>query len=819
MFAPPPVQLSRAQIEARLAARRQSAVASGPLSPTASLGSATEDRAGSLHAATTAPTSPLPRRPSDNVSSSPILASPSSASRSRLEHPKSGASPLRPETAVQQRLPDGFGERPRRAPQPPRRSTAPPDEWFGPRAKTAPVLPPPPPPAQVVVPELPKTLPPPIPVKAAETVKEELPPPPIPAKSAKRSKARGADILRLLEEDPFNGGGSSLSKSNSKRKGKGKDVVGKGAEKSPSPSWRLSKEQLRQPAIALAKPPSPPVKVPEKRPSPPAGIVEERPVQPARAWTAPAATTERNIAMPAKESVVQAAITQPISMSPMDSSVKSTASSKASSKLSGVRGGRVDKASKRLSSDSSLRSALLDLDELYSFASPGTPPSKPTDGETNERSGSLSEIQLPWRRQRKGETMSMLLQSGFFPVGNEGKVNANMQLGVRLPPPPSILSKDLPATPSSIAGTPIELYQRSSQGALRSPPGALRSPPGALRSPPGAQRHSARAQRRPGNKRRSPLSHVATNSAKSSSSVLSAESEEMSPSRLSAIPEYAPSSENSPPPSGVTTPIATQIHLRGGSVVTVCPPEMNAWQRRIYVQGPIKLPKPVIVPRKNSVASLEPFQDAIDRVYQDALSIPRRRSDEQVVDDVCEFFDEYGFDEVGFEGDVIAGVDMLDEEMKDTSDSPDAEIERFSTPPAEPDASPLEKVVAKEVVEILSKPAPVPVPRAPRNDLESLRTRGIAYLAHRISHPPASQRHVRKDSLTLIPEEPTTVSSRAENEGSQSMPAVKESFRGDDVEELDGASSWLGLGIPGLHRSNSRTPGGQAQTLALGAMI
>ncbi len=252
-------------------------------------------------------------------------------------------------------------------------------------------------------------------------------------------------------------------------------------------------------------------------------------------------------------------------------------------------------------------------------------------------------------------------------------------------------------------------------------------------------------------------------------------------------------------------------------MVTVCPPELTAWQRSIYVQGPIKLPKPVIVPRKNSVASLEPFQEAIDQVYQDALNIPRRRSDEQVVDDVCEFFDDFGFDPVGFVGDYIVAVDIQDSETKELADMLDGEIERFSTPPAEPDVSPLEKVVAQEVVELVSKPPPAPIPRAPKNDMESLRTRGIAYLAHRISHPPANS-HVRKEWLTLIPEEPIPESTRAgNNDRNQRMPEVKSSFGPVEVDELDGASSWLGLGIPGLYRSNSKAS--RAQTLALSATM
>ena len=205
--------------------------------------------------------------------------------------------------------------------------------------------------------------------------------------------------------------------------------------------------------------------------------------------------------------------------------------------------------------------------------------------------------------------------------------------------------------------------------------------------------------------------------------------------------EYKSFSENSPPRSGTATPVAMQIQTRGGSVVTVTPPELTAWQRSIYIHGPIRLPKPVILPRKNSVASMEPFQEAIDRVYQDALFVPRRRSDDTVVDDVCEFFDDFRFDDIGSEGGLLAverSGSFGPDDVMDV-DELDGSIERFTTPPGfqfAGDVSPVERLVAKDVVEAsMSRPLVSPtvlepnVPLPPVETEETLRARGIARLS------------------------------------------------------------------------------------------
>ncbi|KAF2857845.1 hypothetical protein K470DRAFT_260385 [Piedraia hortae CBS 480.64] len=116
---------------------------------------------------------------------------------------------------------------------------------------------------------------------------------------------------------------------------------------------------------------------------------------------------------------------------------------------------------------------------------------------------------------------------------------------------------------------------------------------------------------------------------------------DVSPSRRT-VRKGSRASGNKSPYSGRSTPVATSIRLRGGSVVTVVPPEATAWQRSEYTQGPIAILQPVTLPRKNSVASLEVFEDAIEEAYQQAsYAGPRRPSDEDVVDDICDWFDDF----------------------------------------------------------------------------------------------------------------------------------------------------------------------------------
>ena len=736
MFAPPPVQLSRAEVEARLAARKENAEAAGSLNRSTS--TASDLKYSSLHRIDSrSPNSPRKDRVSGKADkikvSAPTTSSPPEETKQRSGVFKFTAG----EVVESPELPNGFGEHPRRAPVPPKpRSTRPPSQWFESRVRGAP-------PPRSAVPAVPNQ---------SET------PPPIPPKSPKRQQ-------RVAQQKPSKQPKQSIW------------------TWQDSFSAAVSNMSIDDTAVKS-------VKHPHHLP---------------RSYTAPASGLPHNSIIMAKPGHSRAASGKATRLSSLESDSKPASGSRTSTTLLGVKGAKVDKpATKRISTVSNLRAAPLDFDELKFFVAPKAPPRRATDGEIQTiRSSTPPEAQLPWKRRRKGETMSMLLETGFFPAESlfYNKSNPDVNIRVKLPPPISLLNKELPDTPTSIMATPTEMYQNV-------PPRPTRP---VVRNPKVG-------------KKRTPLAPLKTTNAKANSSSLAEGPEDVSPSRLSAIPEHGTVSENSPPSSGITTLSATQIHLRGGSVVTVSPPELTAWQKSIYVQGPIKLPKPVIVPRKNSVASLEPFQEAIEQVYQEALNIPRRRSDDAVVDDVCDFFDDFGFDEVNFEGDLLRVDDIhVDEIYED----PFEEMERFAMPPADEQLpSPVEKVVAKEIVETtMSKPSPVPKPPIPPiENEETLRARGIARLAHGAAH-----RHVggttasngRKDSLTLSRAEPGVLPllplqeesmldavlepSRADNSDvkMEDMPGGQGfDWDDDDVEELDGNSFWLAPGMFPRRRKN-----------------
>jgi hypothetical protein len=444
----------------------------------------------------------------------------------------------------------------------------------------------------------------------------------------------------------------------------------------------------------------------------------------------------------------------------------------------------------------------LEYNELKFLASHEYTPRRGAEGDIDTTMQNDSfEAAVLWKRRRKEEAIETLLEtrptSKKFIVAENDKVD----VGMSLPLPLSLLNKDLPTTPTSIMATPTEMYQVI-------PPRPSR---------PAVRNRNAR------HKQRNPLAPISTTHAKTNS-ILRAR-EDASPSRLSVIPELSTVSENSPVSSGISTPIETQIHLRNGSVVTVSPPELAAWKRSYYIQGPIKLPKPVIVPRKNSMASLEAFQEAIAQVYQEALNIPRRRSDDACVDDVCGFFDDFGFDEVSYEGDILAVEDILLDEVKEVKEELVEDEEGFITPPAE-ESSPVEKVLAQEIVHVMAKPSPVQKPPIPpiQNE-ETLRAKGIARLSHGMAshHHKSTTQSVRKDSLTIsksesavlpllpLPEESmleaALEASRPESHdvpmADQPVDQSQSGFDWDnDVEEMDGHSFWLAPGVFPRRRGN-----------------
>ncbi|KAF7196478.1 hypothetical protein HII31_02206 [Pseudocercospora fuligena] len=370
---------------------------------------------------------------------------------------------------------------------------------------------------------------------------------------------------------------------------------------------------------------------------------------------------------------------------------------------------------------SSLRAVLLDLDEATrnkrnAVVKPTRPP--PT-----------SEGQISSRRRKKGETMSMLLDTGFFPVkeliygnGKATKMRESAMYRINLPPRLSFLENDLPQTPSTRGHTPTEPFQYSPTSPRRS-------------------RH-----RKSAGSGRSPLTQISENGRMGRDSGYASLGAGVG---LAAIPEDSMAKENVPQASGLSTPLSTQIHLRGGSVVTVTPPELTAWKPTLYLHGPIKLLKPSIVPRKNSVASLEPFQEAVDQVYQHALTIPRRRSDDAVVDDICDFFDDFDDEMIGFGGDQF--TQSVNESLDAEEGGLEEETERFSTPPTGLSSDLAVIAMAREALSrnlVVSKP---PIP--PVETEETLRERGIARLARlsRSSAGSASGEVMpdRKESLIL----------------------------------------------------------------------
>ncbi|GME25379.1 abc transporter [Neofusicoccum parvum] len=101
----------------------------------------------------------------------------------------------------------------------------------------------------------------------------------------------------------------------------------------------------------------------------------------------------------------------------------------------------------------------------------------------------------------------------------------------------------------------------------------------------------------------------------------------------------------------------TSIRLRSGSVVTVIPPEQTAWQRTAYVAGPIRLNNfsnlannssstlpglPHQRGKAGSVASLDAFQDAVETLTDNPTTQGRRASDENVLEDLVEYFEDFG---------------------------------------------------------------------------------------------------------------------------------------------------------------------------------
>ncbi|KAG9719527.1 hypothetical protein KCU73_g14774, partial [Aureobasidium melanogenum] len=178
----------------------------------------------------------------------------------------------------------------------------------------------------------------------------------------------------------------------------------------------------------------------------------------------------------------------------------------------------------------------------------------------------------------------------------------------------------------------------------------------------------------------------------------------------------------------------SEIHLSSGTVLMVKTPESTAWRRSIYIQGPIKLPTPAVVPRKGSIATLDPFQDVLGNV-----AIPRRKSEDNAIDDICEWYDTWNYDPVSF---ALDEFNLDDTDLANTwamnplSEEPESPIDRSVRFPSP--APPLAKQVAAAMLD----------PGTLRRDSQAIKPRP------RISVP-----------LTPLPELPKTPSVPSSEKG------------------------------------------------------
>lgn len=264
-------------------------------------------------------------------------------------------------------------------------------------------------------------------------------------------------------------------------------------------------------------------------------------------------------------------------------------------------------------------------------------------------------------------------------------------------------------------------------------------------------------QRRSGNLGRSGLSQI-TESETNANAKENGTTETDPTSRCPRLPlvtdDTAMKENHSPAVSDMNCSVVTGMHSRGGSVATVTtPPEATAWRRgSIYLHGPIRLEKPAVMPKKNSIASLEPFQEVVEDVYQHALAVPRRRSDDAVVDEICDFFDDYGLD-IGADCEGSRrSISVVD--SRELTGAGDPLKQHSRTLSTEPSASPVEVVIAQEVLYHTAKSRPRTPPTLvmpPVETAERLRARGIARMSGRSRGTTRASKSSaeRRESLTL----------------------------------------------------------------------
>jgi hypothetical protein len=404
---------------------------------------------------------------------------------------------------------------------------------------------------------------------------------------------------------------------------------------------------------------------------------------------------------------------------------------------------------------------------------------------------------MPWRRKARGETMSMLLDSGFFPVSeyiynpNETSPSTKStskrnQLAL------NILVKDLPTErPSSIVSTPTNFYQQGFSGLRRSTRNNQRRSLGVRRrilnaasvsssqvSPTMITHRSVTAPPLSPMSPMTPLTPTKALAALTGGSLLTPPSPgsddsykhgQASPGILEVIPEdggvvaaimptHSPLSKtprhSEPEAPALPKAIASEIHLNSGTVLMVQTPETTAWRRSVYTQGPIKLPTPAVVPRKGSIATLDPFQDSLI-----TEPTPRRKSEDMAANDICAWYDQWGFENVSFAfdefklEDVHTAADWALAPLPEEPESPIDRAFRFTTP-----APPLVKEMAAAMLEdrclrpesqaIKPKPPSMIMPTVPLPELPKTPSTGGSEKGHsRNSSGETSYKSAKSDPI------------------------------------------------------------------------
>lgn len=271
------------------------------------------------------------------------------------------------------------------------------------------------------------------------------------------------------------------------------------------------------------------------------------------------------------------------------------------------------------------------------------------------------------RKTLKSKRMEALRMDGSSPVGLM-----------------DFKEKALPTTPMSMQPTPRELYYPADSSASTSPspsPSPARTPPPTtslpLRFPMPPTHIPKRRPLQPLSETHNLINSNTNGDAISAYPLTPIATDLGSLSIIAGLGEDSPNARRSsrsgsrPPRAGQTSRSpaytntsrsssvsTTSIRLRSGSVVTVIPPEQTAWQRTAYVAGPIRLnnfsnlannsnatlPGLPSQPRKaSSVASLDAFQGAVESLPDNPATQERRASDESVLEELVEYFEDFGF--------------------------------------------------------------------------------------------------------------------------------------------------------------------------------